>query len=218
MFSFTTPNPLSTTQGFQQAPPLQQTTESNIATLDRLTRVSDLPHDAQVLIEQLNQYITQQISISNQYQSNQESLQESRDSISMDVKELQKRWTSVQSSLRIDQNNLEHARDLVHTDLENIKISTTFIDGVRSGALNLRGSADQILKYFFTTANNVEEDLTAYDKIIANIEEHLSHMRVSGRQQDAETLIATLRSQQRAFLNLAGAVAESHDRSISILE
>lgn len=218
MFSFSNANTGNPTQGCQQSSIPQQSADARASTLDRLTRVSDLPQDVQNLIEQLNQYITQQISISDQIHLSHDSLQESRDSVSMDVTELQRRWTSVQSSLRIDQNDLERARDQVHSDLRNVRISTTFIDGVRSGALNLRGSADQILKYFFTTANDVEEEAAAYDKIVQNVEEHLMHMRSSGRQQDAESLVATLRSQQHAFMSLAGAVAESHDRAVAVLE
>lgn len=180
--------------------------------IERLTRVSDLPNDAQNLIEQLNQHIQSQVSISDQFALNEESLNETVDSVSNDVSELQRRWGTTNSFLLNDQNHLENLRDLVHGGAENLLISTRFVDGIRSGSLNIRGSADHILKYFFQAASGIESDMEEYDKIVTALEQHVSYAKDVKSSQDAATLVEALKAQHGAYMRLASKVATVHDR------
>ncbi|CCG81228.1 Nucleoporin nup45 [Taphrina deformans PYCC 5710] len=195
---------------------LQQSTNQNQNNgnipIERLTRVSDLPNDAQNLIEQLNQHIIQQISISDQFALNEESLGQTVESVTTDVAEIQKREARTQAALQLDQSSLETLRDQVHGDAEDVRISTRFVDGIKTGTLNLRGSTDLILKYFFDVTNTIEGDIKAYDKLISSIERHVINAKGNSQLQDSETLIAALKSQHESFMRVASKVATAHDR------
>lgn len=192
-----------------------QAQQSTSVPIERLTRVSDLPGDAQNLIEQLQRHINDQISISEQFAL--DTRMQEVESVVADVAEVQQRWTRTQSTLVNDQRSLETLRDQVHMDDSNARISTRFIDGVRSGSLNPRSSADQILKYFCDTIDSVETELQAYAGIIIAIEKHLNDVRTNELVQDSSTLIATLQGQHRAFLAISSKVAEVHDRATQVL-
>lgn len=203
-------------QQMQQPQQIQQQQQPD--PIERLTRVSDLPNDAQTLIEQLNQHILQQISISDQFGLNEEGLGETVQSVSLDVAEIQKRSTRTQVALSIDQRNLESLRDQVHRDAENARISTRFMDGIRNGTLNVRGSADYILQYFYDTVDTIERDLQAYNKLVNAIEKHVTHVRNQRIQQDAETLIATLKAQHEAFMQITAKIAVVHEQTAQVVQ
>lgn len=208
----------STFQPAQQMQQPQQIQQQQPDPIERLTRVSDLPNDAQTLIEQLNQHILQQISISDQFGLNEEGLGETVQSVSLDVAEIQKRSTRTQVALSIDQRNLESLRDQVHRDAENARISTRFMDGIRNGTLNVRGSADYILQYFYDTVDTIERDLQAYNKLVNAIEKHVTHVRNQRIQQDAETLIATLKAQHEAFMQITAKIAVVHEQTTQVVQ
>lgn len=198
--------------GFSQTQQ-QQTGGGN--PIERLTRVSDLPPDAQLLIEQLNQHIIQQTSISDQLALNADSLQEGADSVTADVEEILKRYARTSAALQIDQNNLQRCRDQVLELNENIRKSTRSIDGLSKGNSTLRG--DYLFMYFHDEIAHLEIDLNAYAKLVAELELHVNSARKENSPQNAAALVATMKKLQSAFLGVSSEVARANERLQGVL-
>lgn len=194
----------------QSQPQQQQQQMQNQQPLGRMTRVSDLPADAQTLIEQLDQHILQQISISDQFTINSDKLQEERDSITADVEEVQKRSTRTKSSLQVDQKNLMSCRDKLETTSENIRKITRLIDGLSSGNLHLR--IDYLLVYFHEVINQLELDADAYAKIVVTVESHVTKVRAQESPENAAMLINALKNFHSAFLAVSSKTALANDQ------
>lgn len=207
MFSFST----------SQNQPSQQSVNTATVPIERLTRVSDLSSDAQSMIEQLNQHVAQQISISESFKLNEEHNREAAQSVEADVKEVRRRHTNTTFSLSTHQGRLERLKRQVDSDIENTQISTRFVDGMRSGSLKARGTADHILMYFYETASASEVTMEKYEQMVVALEAHARTLQSSDLRISAETLIQTLRAQHEAFLQLSSAVAGTHDHRMQIL-
>jgi nucleoporin p58/p45 len=199
-------------QSAQQQSSLQ-VQQQRPTTIDRHTRVSDLQQDAQIMIEQLDAHIASQKSISDQLGLSQEAGQQQVDSVELDVQEITRRYGQLKASLTSDSAALERLRDLVREDGEHALLSTRFVDGLRSGTVNLRTSTDAVLKYFYETTDKAELDVKGYARLISQVEEHVRHLRAEGAQVDATLLMGAVTEQQEAFLRLAEVVADLHDRS-----
>lgn len=196
--------------GFAPLQTQQQQQVNAGPTLERLTRVSDLPSDAQLLIEQLNQHILQQGSISDQLALNKETLQTDVDSVSTDVDEILRRYARAHAALQIDQNNLQRCRDQVQELNENIRRSTISVDGLTRGNSNARG--DYLFVYFHDTITRLEQDLHAYAKIVASLEDHVNSARAQNSPQNAAALLDTVKQVHAAFMSISSKVAQANER------
>ena len=181
--------------------------------IERLTRVSDLPQDAQTLLEQLQAHITSQISLAEQFKLNAEGLEETVESVDTDVVELQRRLARLRSALQVDQEQVTKLASDVEREAANASLSTTFVDGARSRQYHhhhgsSRSSHDAILAYFNDTTAQLELRIEQYARLIKELERHVELLDGSIR---SKTLVQALQKEQEAFMSLSNRVAGLHD-------
>ncbi|BFZ58498.1 Nucleoporin nup49/NSP49 (Nuclear pore protein nup49/NSP49) [Savitreella phatthalungensis] len=178
-------------------------------TLERLTRVSDLPPDAQALLEGLQAHISQQTSLSDQLGLHADILQDTVDSIDADVGEVQRRLARVRGNLQNDQTIVQTIADELAKTSSNARLSTTYIDSARSRTFHGRPAADVILSFFNKSTDALERRLKEYIRLLDNLERHVDLL--DDGSVTAKGLKQALEHEQLAFMSLSNRVASLHD-------
>lgn len=178
-----------------------------------MTRVSDLPQDAQTLLEQLQAHIASQISLAEQFKLSAEGLEENVDSVDTDVAELQRRLARLRSALQVDQEQATRLAESVAREASNARLSTAFVDGARSRQYHGRPSHDAILGYFNDTASQLDARIRAYGTLVRELECHVEALDGSIKSHN---LVRALHKEQETFMTLSNRVAGLHDAILQL--
>ncbi|BFZ60103.1 Nucleoporin nup49/NSP49 (Nuclear pore protein nup49/NSP49) [Saitoella coloradoensis] len=191
----------------QQMPQMQQQNASNI-TLN--TRYSDLPPDAQKLLDEMDKFIATQTMLADDLSARLPTQNTSISTILNDVQEVNRKLRTTQSFLSTDQTSLRALREVVDNDSNNARVATRLVDGLRTGGIPR--SAEPMIQYFAEQATEMEYRLQGYAGVIQEIGRHLETVEYTHeRNKKGEVLLGALREQQSSFMNLSAGVADVHN-------
>ncbi|GAO52703.1 hypothetical protein SAICODRAFT_68493 [Saitoella complicata NRRL Y-17804] len=191
----------------QQMPQMQQQNASNI-TLN--TRYSDLPPDAQKLLDEMDKFIATQTMLADDLSARLPTQNTSISTILNDVQEVNRKLRTTQSFLSTDQTSLRALREVVDNDSNNARVATRLVDGLRTGGIPR--SAEPMIQYFAEQATEMEYRLQGYAGVIQEIGRHLETVEYTHEgNKKGEVLLGALREQQSSFMNLSAGVADVHN-------
>lgn len=202
----------------QQQPQQQIQQQAQLPNITPLTTIGDLPDNFRQEIEQLDQFIQNQVLISEQLKSDTEEHREVIESIPRDVEYLQNKYSHINQALDNDFKLLQTIRastDEALGDAENF-----FIILQRLLQAGNKTSSLEIDQYFNKQAEYYKNKLDKYTQALSEID-----AAVEGIEKDSisdvggmNLVVSTLHEEYRLFMEVADTVAEVHNKVLLLQE
>lgn len=188
-----------------------------------MTRVSELPEPMQKEIENLNNFIQQQVAIADNLKSNETQQKDLVDSVPRDVNFLETKFNSVNQALITDlkfietfkPKVLEAFNDWVEKVLKlYLQLTNPEQNTQQSSNLITVSNATSILNQFYVSKiEEITKTTKRYEGVLSEIETAIQDLDNSStplNNNGIELVLSTLREEYYLYMELANNLAEVH--------
>lgn len=217
---------------FQQPPQqqIQQTQQSAINFINQLaitpmTKISELPIQIRQEIEQLDQFIRTQVSLSKHLEADLQDQTELLDSIPRDIKYLQKLHFNATRSLSSDLKRIDAIKTLVDKDVKQLENFAIMLQQLVSKGFKI--SNVEIDKFFQEKLITYKHKLNDYNDTLSNIDDAVSGLENdlfgNDSSEDDDTkvginiIVSVLIEEFKLFMDTAERIAELHQKCKEII-
>jgi nucleoporin p58/p45 len=186
--------------------------EAQLPNITPLTTIGDLPENFRREIEQLDQFIQNQVQIAEQLKAEKDEHSEVIKSIPRDIEYLQNKYSHINQALDNDLKLLQDIRASTDEALEDAE--NFFVILQRLLSVGSKTSSVEIDQYFNKKAKYYKEKLEKYIQALSEID-----AAVQGLEKDSisdvggmNLVITTVHEEFELFMEVANAVADVHHK------
>ncbi|ORX35048.1 hypothetical protein BD324DRAFT_633726 [Kockovaella imperatae] len=219
LFGSTTQPQQSLLSSQNQQSGLGQSSSASSSGLNKTTRFTDLPEQAQRTIEQLDGFFKQQKEAGKGI--NPEPLGQAIQQTSLDVKAASEEASALTQGINALQSSLKQLKDKFdseETDLRKVaEIWETYrsVDG-RPGAVRVAAHRDFPHEFFARTAAGMQERAARYRKSIAQLQRVIQSLSSRQDTVSPHAIAQTIQNHQNAILSLAARLEQMQIRMIHL--
>ncbi|CDO96379.1 unnamed protein product [Kluyveromyces dobzhanskii CBS 2104] len=185
-----------------------------------MTKISELPIQIRQEIEQLDQFISTQVSLSKHLQADLNDQTELLDSIPRDIKYLQKLHFNATRSLSADSKKIDAIKTLVDDDVKQLENFAIMLQQLVTKGFKI--SNVEIDKFFQEKLITYKNKLNDYNDTLSNIDDAVSGLENdlfgNDSSEDDETkigvniIVSVLIEEFKLFMDTAERIAELHQK------
>ncbi|KAK9465322.1 hypothetical protein V1512DRAFT_249157 [Lipomyces arxii] len=199
----------------------QQQPQPQQPQITALTRPSDLSEEAQKEIDQINDYITKEIGISDDLKARKDTMEESIQSVPRDVEVLIRKVATAHQALINDNAAMNSHAGNVQITITDAQTCFKLAQQLRVPGSRLP-SNDALLGYFERHATELERKINDYKTVLNDVDRAVDGLEreiVVGQVEggSAEATLTALKGEYAVFMALGNRVAELH-HSVARLE